>query len=120
MGIVDLLAKHCRPSDPDEPALQADEIRILAGHLHDGWEVVEDHHLEKEYDLEDFKNAMQFANQVREIAESEGHHPDLEVGWGKVFVRLRTHELEGLSENDFIVAAKTDEAFHDRINRMKG
>ena len=67
------------------------------------------HLLIKEFQFKNFKEALAFANKVGEIAEAEQHHPDLSVGWGRVSVELTTHAIDGLSENDFIVAAKIDE-----------
>ena len=65
--------------------------------------------ISKEFKFADFKEAMAFTNKIADIAESEGHHPDLQVSWGKVVVELTTHAIKGLSQNDFIIAAKIDE-----------
>jgi len=73
-----------------------------------GWQVVNDHHLEKSYSFPDFKTALDFVNRVGEIAEQEGHHPDLYLSWGKVGVKTWTHKIDGLTESDFILAAKID------------
>jgi 4a-hydroxytetrahydrobiopterin dehydratase len=73
-----------------------------------GWQVVNDHHLEKNYPFPDFKTALDFVNRVGEIAEQEGHHPDLYLSWGKVGVKIWTHKIDGLTESDFILAAKMD------------
>lgn len=70
------------------------------------WKVVNEHHLEKEYQFKDFKEALDFTNQIGALAEEEGHHPDIHLGWGKVRIALWTHKINGLSENDFILAAK--------------
>jgi len=73
------------------------------------WTVSGDGHwLSKEFKFPDFKSAMNFANRVTDIAEQEQHHPDLQVSWGKTVVELTTHTIDGLSENDFIIAAKID------------
>jgi 4a-hydroxytetrahydrobiopterin dehydratase len=72
--------------------------------------VVDDHHLEKEFTFEDFKSALEFTNRVGEIAEAEGHHPDIFLTWGQVVLKIWTHSVKGLSENDFILAAKADSA----------
>ncbi|HYM82230.1 MAG TPA: 4a-hydroxytetrahydrobiopterin dehydratase [Candidatus Limnocylindria bacterium] len=78
------------------------------------WRVVEVDgikRLERTFKFEDFRSAMSFAVRVGELAEREGHHPDLHVAWGKVRVETWTHKIQGLHENDFILAAKTDEVF---------
>jgi len=73
-----------------------------------GWELVDDKKIVKNYKFKDFAEAMQFVNKVAAIAESEGHHPDIGISWNKVKLELMTHAIHGLSENDFIVAAKVD------------
>ena len=104
----ELAAKHCEPCEGGTSALGAKEIEKLAGQL-DGWNVIEDKRLEKEYRFPDFRQALAYVNRLGEVAESEGHHPDLYLGWGKVRVELSTHSVGGLSENDFILAAKADQ-----------
>lgn len=76
------------------------------------WEVVENKKIRKEFTFPDFKSALAFVNKVGDIAESEGHHPDIQLGWGRVGIELWTHAINGLSENDFIVAAKIDQFAH--------
>ncbi|HNA61976.1 MAG TPA: 4a-hydroxytetrahydrobiopterin dehydratase [Rhabdochlamydiaceae bacterium] len=76
--------------------------------LKPGWKVVDEHHLEKEYRFADFKSALAFTNRVGVLAEEEGHHPDILLSWGKVVIQLWTHKINGLSESDFILAAKID------------
>jgi 4a-hydroxytetrahydrobiopterin dehydratase len=73
-----------------------------------GWEVIEEHHLEKTYVFLDFKTALAFVNRVGEIAEQQGHHPDVFLSWGQVRVKIYTHKIDGLTESDFILAAKID------------
>jgi 4a-hydroxytetrahydrobiopterin dehydratase len=79
--------------------------------LHDsipGWEVTGEHHLHREFRVPDFKQALDFVNRVGAIAEQEGHHPDILLAWGKVEITLWTHKIDGLTESDFIMAAKID------------
>lgn len=71
-----------------------------------GWEIVEAHHLERRYKFKNFKQALAFVNEIGEIAESEMHHPDIYFTWGKVTVQIMTHSVDGLTEADFILAAK--------------
>lgn len=89
------------------------EIRVLLGKLDDGWRLVAQHHLEKEYSFEDFVTALEFVNQVGSIAEEQGHHPDIYLTWGRVAVKIWTHKIDGLTESDFILAAKLDAAAED-------
>jgi|SRR5882724_3114967 len=72
------------------------------------WELIDDKKIAKNYKFKDFVEAMAFVNKVADIAESEGHHPDISISWNKVKLELTTHAISGLSENDFIVAAKVD------------
>ena len=92
------------------PPLKAQALRDLANQLGGGWQVVDEHHLEKSYSFPDFKEALAFTNQVGEIAEREGHHPDVYLAWGKVKLEIWTHKIDGLTESDFVLAAKADEA----------
>jgi 4a-hydroxytetrahydrobiopterin dehydratase len=103
----DLATKKCEPCEGGMPALKGLELRRLYGQL-EGWTMVNEHHLEKEYLFQDFRQALDFVNRLGEVAEQEGHHPDIFLTWGKVKVTLWTHAVGGLSENDFILAAKAD------------
>jgi 4a-hydroxytetrahydrobiopterin dehydratase len=89
------------------PRLGGAEVEALASRL-DGWRVVDEHHLEKEYEFTNFAGALAFVNRIGEVAEREGHHPDLSLGWGYARVHIWTHAIDGLSESDFILAAKID------------
>jgi 4a-hydroxytetrahydrobiopterin dehydratase len=91
------------------PPLQGREIKKLLDQLGRGWTVVDDHHLEKEYKFDDFRQGLDFTNRVGELAEEQGHHPDVYLAWGKVKLTLWTHKINGLTESDFIFAAKADE-----------
>ena len=82
----------------------------MSQQLEAGWRVANEHHLEKEYTFPDFREALEFTNRVGEMAEKENHHPDIHLAWGKVKLTLWTHNIDGLSENDFILAAKADQA----------
>ncbi len=86
-----------------------EEAEILLRQI-PGWSVSSDaKSINREYKFKDFKEALVFVNKVGEIAESEGHHPDIELGWGRVNITLSTHAINGLSNNDFILATKIDE-----------
>jgi len=103
-----LASKHCRPCRGGVPPLTGDALRTLSEEL-PFWKVIEEHHIAKTFLFPDFKSALEFANRIGSIAEQEGHHPDLCVSWGKVDVQIYTHKIRGLTESDFILAAKIDE-----------
>ena len=103
----DLANRSCVPCHGGVPRLAGDEIKRYAGRLR-GWDVVEEHHLSKRYEFRNFADALSFVNRVGEVAEREGHHPDLLFGWGYAQVDVYTHAIDGLSESDFILAAKID------------
>jgi len=88
--------------------LKGDELQKMKSQVN-GWDVVNEHHLEKNYAFPDFKTALDFVNRVGAIAEQEGHHPDLYLTWGKAGVKIWTHKIDGLTESDFILAAKIDQ-----------
>jgi 4a-hydroxytetrahydrobiopterin dehydratase len=105
---MSLAEKHCVPCRGGVPPLRAEEIEALQT-LVTGWQVVDGHHLLKSYAFPDFRRALEFVNKAGAIAEEEGHHPDLFLSWGKVEVRIWTHKIDGLTESDFILAAKLDQ-----------
>ncbi len=92
------------------PPLTGPELHALHTSLGGDWAVVDEHHLEKSYTFDDFARALAFTNAVGAIAESEGHHPDIYLAWGKVGLKIWTHKINGLTESDFILAAKADVA----------
>lgn len=104
---TELTKKKCKPCAKD-PALKGTAIQKLRQQLGKDWKVVKQRELEKEYLFKDFRQALDFTNRVGKMAEAEGHHPDIYLTWGKVRLNLSTHSIGGLSENDFILAAKAD------------
>jgi 4a-hydroxytetrahydrobiopterin dehydratase len=104
----DLASRDCVPCRGGVPALDAAEQARLLLQLGTGWRVIEAHHLEKEYSFPDFRQALQFTNRVGELAEEQGHHPDIHLAWGRVRLTIWTHKIDGLTESDFILAAKAD------------
>jgi 4a-hydroxytetrahydrobiopterin dehydratase len=104
----ELARMECVPCKGGVPPLQGADLDIWTLRLGGGWQVVEQHHLAKEFRFKDFRQALGFTNQVGELAEQVNHHPDLCLAWGKVLVSLWTHKIGGLSETDFIFAAKVD------------
>ncbi len=105
----DLSNKTCQPCQGGVPALSGDQREALLDQL-DHWQVIDDHHLRKEFTFPDFVQALAAVNTIGEMAEREGHHPDLYLAWGKVRVDIWTHKIDGLTESDFILAAKIDDA----------
>ena len=88
--------------------MKGPELEALHRQLDGGWTVADEHHLEKEYRFEDFRQALDFTNKVGEMAEDQNHHPDILLAWGKVRVTIWTHKIDGLTESDFVFAAKAD------------
>jgi len=103
----DLATRDCVPCRGGVPPLKGEEItKILSGLQ--GWEVVDEHHLRKEYKFKDFKETQTFIDKVSDLAEEQWHHPDICFGWGRAEVTIWTHKIDGLTESDFILAAKID------------
>jgi len=105
---MELSQKKCIPCSKGTPPLKGDLLKSLQKQLQPGWKVIDEKRLEKEYAFKDFKEALIFTHKVGVLAEQEGHHPDIHLSWGKVKIELWTHKINGLSENDFILAAKCD------------
>lgn len=105
----ELAAQSCVPCRGGVPPLSDDEQRRLLDKLGGDWSVAQGHHLEKTFAFKNFRDAMAFAVKCGMVAEVEGHHPDLLVTWGKVKVTIWTHKIDGLTESDFVLAAKLDQ-----------
>jgi 4a-hydroxytetrahydrobiopterin dehydratase len=106
-----LAARRCVPCRGDTPPLRGEALARLLEQLGGGWRVVDEHHLEKEYRFPDFRSALAFTNRLGELAERENHHPDIQLAWGRVRLEIWTHVIGGLTESDFVFAAKGDELF---------
>ena len=104
----DLASRDCVPCRSGVPPLAGAQIEPLLAQLDEGWEAVEDHHLQRRYGFENFVEALAFTNRVGEMAEEQGHHPDIHLAWGRVVVEIWTHKIDGLLEADFVFAAKCD------------
>jgi len=104
-GLAD---KRCVPCAKGAEPLKGEEIEKKAKELHPDWRVVDEHHLEREFTFDDFRQALDFVDEVGELAEEQGHHPDIYLSYGKVKIQLWTHKIDALHENDFILAAKID------------
>ena len=104
----ELAKQQCVPCRGGVPPLIGQDLAALQGKLGGGWRVVEKHHLEKVYKFDDFRQALDFTVRVGEMAEEQDHHPDLYLTWGRVKVTIWTHKIDGLTESDFVFAAKAD------------
>jgi 4a-hydroxytetrahydrobiopterin dehydratase len=105
---TDLASKTCIPCAGGVPPLKGESLERLKRGIEDGWRLVEEHHLEREYKFKNFRQALDFTNRVGELAEEQGHHPDIYLAWGRVRLTVWTHKIDGLTESDFIFAAKVD------------
>ena len=103
--MTSLADKTCVPCRGDTPALKGSALSDFRQQLPE-WQVVDEHHLIRAYKLPDFRSALAFVNKVGELAEQQGHHPDILLAWGKVEITIWTHAVNGLTESDFILAAK--------------
>ena len=104
----DLAKKTCIPCKGGIPPLKGTKLDELLEKLKNDWKIIKEHHLEKEYSFKNFKEALNFTIKVGELAENQGHHPDIFLAWGKVKLTIWTHKIDGLTESDFIFAAKAD------------
>lgn len=104
-----LAQKECVPCKGGIPPLKGMELQGLLEQLDGGWKVVDEHHLEKVFRFKNFREALAFTNRVGELAERQGHHPDIHLSWGMVKLKVWTHKIDGLTESDFIFAAKVGE-----------
>src|SRR5947209_6770100 len=102
MALVDMKCVPCRGNVPPLKGADLDRLRVEVP----GWEVVDEHHLRKAFKFPDFKQALDFVNRAGAIAEEQGHHPDILLTWGKAEITIYTHKIDGLTESDFILAAK--------------
>ena len=104
----DFASKSCVPCEGGVPPLTEAERAGLTPHLDDEWSVVDGHHLEREWSFPNFVSALVFTNASGTICEEQGHHADFELGWGRVKAKIWTHKIDGLTESDFVLAAKFD------------
>ncbi|MHC4183279.1 MAG: 4a-hydroxytetrahydrobiopterin dehydratase, partial [Planctomycetota bacterium] len=105
---MSLARKECVPCKGGVPPLKGDELNRLSEQV-EGWDVIEEHHLSKTYKFPNFVKALEFVNKAGNIAEQQGHHPNIFLTWGKARIEVWTHKIDGLTESDFILAAKIDE-----------
>ncbi|GJL57911.1 MAG: putative pterin-4-alpha-carbinolamine dehydratase [Nitrospirales bacterium] len=109
---MSLADNTCVPCRGGVPPLEPRKIQDLLAQLETGWALNAQGHIEKTYTFDNFADALAFTNRVGNVAELEGHHPDIYLAWGKCKVEIWTHKIQGLTESDFYLAAKADRAFH--------
>ena len=109
----DLAKKTCIPCKGGVPPMKGAKLDDLLEKLKNDWKIIKEHHLEKEYSFKNFKEALDFTVRVGELAENQDHHPDIFLAWGKVKLTIWTHKIDGLTENDFIFAAKADKELEE-------
>jgi 4a-hydroxytetrahydrobiopterin dehydratase len=105
--MTELASKTCVPCKGGTPPLKGEELNKLGRQVPE-WEVVEEHHLRRRFRFRNFRESLRFINEVGELAEEQGHHPDISLGWGYAEITVWTHKIDGLTESDFIFAAKVD------------
>ena len=105
---MDLSTKKCKPCEGGIAPLKQNEIADYKKHIRDDWDVIDNKKLSKEYSFVNYKHTIDFVDKVAHLAEDEGHHPVMHVYYGRVVIDLWTHAIDGLSENDFIMAFKID------------
>ncbi len=105
----ELAQKKCIPCEGGIEPLRGQTLTEYLQFIDKHWTIAGEHHLVREFQFSDFRESLAFTNKVGEISEEEGHHPDILLSYGKVVITLWTHAIDGLSENDFILAAKIDQ-----------
>jgi 4a-hydroxytetrahydrobiopterin dehydratase len=103
----ELANKQCIPCHGGVPAMQSDAIGTVSAEVPE-WTVVNEHHLERTFTFDDFAGALAFVNRIGAMADAQGHHPDVYLSWGRVTLEIWTHAIDGLTESDFVFAAKAD------------
>lgn len=114
----ELAEKTCIPCRGGMPPLDAEQIKPLHAQV-PAWDVVNERCLSREFLFTNFATALRFVNQIGEIAEAQGHHPDIQLAWGRVVLDVWTHKIDGLTESDFIYAAKVDRVWQDAEGRKR-
>ena len=108
--IEKLAQKQCVPCEGGAAPLKGEQLQQLQRELGEGWQLVDEHHIEKEFNFDSYLEGVNFVNEVAAIADEQNHHPEITLSYGKVKVTLWTHKIGGLSENDFILAAKIEQS----------
>jgi len=106
----DLASQDCVPCKGGVPPMKGEELQEISRQVPE-WNVVEGHHIVRKFGFPDFKQALDFVNRVGDVAEKQGHHPDILLTWGKAEITLWTHKIDGLTQSDFVMAAKIDKLY---------
>ena len=106
---MELAKLNCEPCQGGTHPLRGNDLVELHHYLGEGWQILRQHHLTKEFAFPDFAEGLAFVNRVGALAEEQGHHPDVHLAWGKVRLEIWTHAIDGLTKSDFVLAAKCDE-----------
>ena len=114
---MNLAEKKCAPCKDGAPPLSGTELSALGAQIDREWKISDGRRLEKKFTFRNFREALAFANLVGATAEAEQHHPEITIGWGRAIVRIWTHKIDGLTESDFVLAAKIDK-IPDRSEKM--
>jgi 4a-hydroxytetrahydrobiopterin dehydratase len=112
---ISLASQQCVPCRGGVPPLKGKEITELLDELGGNWQVIDEHHLVRDYKFKDFSEAQAFVDRVGRLSEEQGHHPDICFGWGYANIKIWTHKIKGLSVSDFILAAKIDQLPEGRL-----
>ena len=115
MKTNELSSENCVPCRGGVPSLKGEELAHLVKDLNHDWQHINEHHLEKKFKFADFQTALDFVVGVGKISEEQGHHPNINLSWGKVVIVLYTHKIDGLHKNDFILAAKIEQLYNIRV-----
>jgi 4a-hydroxytetrahydrobiopterin dehydratase len=107
-SVCSLADRECVPCKGNVPPLKGESLRQYGNELADDWKIIDEQRLEKTYKFKNFRQALDFTVRIGELAESVGHHPDIFLAWGQVKLTIWTHKIQGLSEADFVLAAKAD------------
>ena len=106
----DLASQTCVPCRGGVPPLKGEELQQILQQVPQ-WKAINEHHITRTFTFPDFKQALDFVNRVGEVAEQQGHHPDILLTWGKAEITMWTHKIDGLTRSDFIMAAKIDQLY---------
>jgi len=100
---------NCVPCRGDVPPLEEPKISEFLDQLDENWEVVDNHHLTRTFKFPDYAAGLDLVNRVAQLAEQQGHHPNITLRWGRVTIDIHTHSIDGLTESDFVLAARIDQ-----------
>jgi 4a-hydroxytetrahydrobiopterin dehydratase len=109
----DLASQKCKACQGGVEPYTGEKLKEYRSRISDEWDVVDEHHLIREFGFEDFQEALDFVNDIGEIAEEQGHHPNINFTWGRAEIKLYTHKIDGLFQADFVMAAKIDKLYEE-------